>query len=426
MESLASIKEFYSFVYMMDKYQEHDLLQYAIEHDMIDLSYVQNQINMDRRKQLLKKHPYKIWEGKDGKWRTYLPDQTSRRLIKRSTRESVEDAVVEYYKSSKVNYPSTFDDVYWMWRKIQDELVDSPNTPIRYNTDYERYFRLNDFSKSEIGTINEDDIKIFMHRTIKNLRLCKKATKTLFGYLKRVFKCAKMNRLIELNPTEYLSAKDFYKYCIPSSRSQKIQIVSDDDMSKLNHELLKDYINKPWYIPAYAVVFASLTGMRVGEISALRWEDVNDGNIIIRNSEKYDRKLKKYFISSTKNDKIRIFPITEEIRKLFKSVKEAEIKYGYYCEWVFANESGRIHAPVISSCIKNKCRMAGISEKGIHALRKTLNSKMRHNGVSKSIASSLLGHTEAVNEEYYTFDVSSIEEKKLIVSKINQDTRNCI
>ena len=406
--------------------KEQELLQYALDHGMINMSYVQEQIEMNKRKELLRKHPYAIWEGKDGKWRTYLPDQTSRRMIKRSTRKSIEDAVVEYYRSLKENHPSTFEDVYWMWRKVQDKLVDSPNTPVRYDTDYKRYFKHNDFSAQEISTINEDDVKVFIHDTIKELSLCKKAAKTLFGYLKRVFRCAKMNNLVETNPTEYLSAKEFYKYCTPSTRSQKVQIVSDYDMAKLNHEFTRDYANKPWYIPTYAVVLASLTGMRVGELSALRWEDIENGKIIIRNSEKYDRKAKEYFISSTKNDKVRSFPITEEIEKLLESVKNAEIEYGYYCEWIFANENGRVHAPVISSCIKNKCRIAGVTEKGIHALRKTVNSKMRHNGVSKSVASSLLGHTEEVNEKYYTFDVSSMEEKKCIVSKVNQDMRNCV
>lgn len=403
-----------------------NLLKYAIEHGMIDLSYVQEQVEMDKRKELLKKHPYSIWEGKDGKWRTYLPDQTSRRMIKRSTRKSVEDTLVEYYKSLKENQPRTFDDVYWMWRQVQDELVESPNTPVRYDTDYERYFKYNDFSAREIDDINEDDIKLFMRNTIKDLSLCKKAAKTLFGYLRRVFRCAKINKLVESNPIEYLNAKDFYKYCIPSTRSQKAQIVSDLDMAKLNHEFSSDYINKPWYIPTYAVVLASLTGMRVGELSALRWEDIEDDKIIIRSSEKYDRQTKEYFISSTKNDKIRAFPITEEIKNILENVKNAEVEYGYYCEWVFANENGRVHAPVISSCIKNKCRKVGIPEKGIHALRKTVNSKIRYNGVSGAMASSLMGHTEQVNEEYYTFDVSSMEEKRRIISMVNQEMKNCV
>ena len=38
------------------------MLQYAIEHGMIDMSYVQEQMEMNKRKEFLRKHPYEIWE----------------------------------------------------------------------------------------------------------------------------------------------------------------------------------------------------------------------------------------------------------------------------------------------------------------------------------------------------------------------------
>lgn len=94
---------------------------------------------------------------------------------------------------------------------------------------------------------------------------------------------------------------------------------------------------------------------------------------------------------------------------------------GFLSEWVFSNRSGRIHASVISSCSKNKCRQIGISEKGIHAYRRTINSKMRCNGVSSVVAASLLGHSPEVNQKYYTFDVSTIKEKTDIVSNITKN-----
>lgn len=38
------------------------------------------------RKEILAQHPYKIWQGKDGRWRTYLCDKDGRRvLIAKST-----------------------------------------------------------------------------------------------------------------------------------------------------------------------------------------------------------------------------------------------------------------------------------------------------------------------------------------------------
>lgn len=166
--------------------------------------------------------------------------------------------------------------------------------------------------------------------------------------------------------------------------------------------------------------FATLTGFRVAEISALKWDSITDEYIIVDKSEKYNRKTKEYYIDKTKNQKERIFPLTTEIKDLLNRVKKAEMKSGYICEWVFANENGRIHAPIISSCTKNKCRQVGITEKGIHAYRKTVNSKMRCNGVSSVVAASLLGHSQEVNEEYYTFDVASLEDKIKVVSTMNK------
>ena len=39
--------------------EEFELLQYAVENGMIDMSYVQEQIEMNKRKELLEKHPHK-------------------------------------------------------------------------------------------------------------------------------------------------------------------------------------------------------------------------------------------------------------------------------------------------------------------------------------------------------------------------------
>ena len=52
-----------------------ELLKYAVENGMIDLSYVQEVIEMKKRKELLEKHRFKIWEGKVGRWYTFLPDE---------------------------------------------------------------------------------------------------------------------------------------------------------------------------------------------------------------------------------------------------------------------------------------------------------------------------------------------------------------
>ena len=104
---------------------------------------------------------------------------------------------------------------------------------------------------------------------------------------------------------------------------------------------------------------------------------------------------------------------------LFRStVKYVEQINGFLCEWVFADKDGRIHAPKVSSCIKNKCKQQGIRNRGIHSFRKTVNSKLKCNGVSTTVAASLLGHTEEVNEKYYTFDTTDLKYKTKIIEEI--------
>lgn len=401
-----------------------DLLQYAIQNGIIDLEHVQKEIHMKERERILKEHPYKIWKGKNGKWYTYLPDKTKERgkvLKKRNSQKEVEDIILKFQKDKKEKEKVyTFNEVYYMWRNVQDQLV-SENSVAKYDTDYNRFFKETEFSKRKIKEIDEDCIKIFLCQTIKKCSLGKESARKLYGYINSTIKCARKKGIVDNNPLEFLQSKDFYKYCTEIYKPDSEKIISKEDMKILQAQFKKDHIEKPNYIPTYAVELASLTGMRVGELAALRWENVMEEYIIIDKSEKTNRTKTEFYIDKTKNGKIRFFPMTKDIKKLLEQLKRVEQDYGYLCEWVFANEKGRIHAPTISACSKTKCRQLGINGKGIHAYRKTLNSNLRCRGMSATVAASILGHTKEVNEQYYTFDVTDIHEKAKIISEINAD-----
>ena len=395
-------------------------LKFALENGIIDMSYVKAQVEIMRREKILKQHKYAITAGKDGYYYTYLPDpEKGRRLFKRRTREGIEDVVVEYYKKT-ANAPITFKEVYNEWRTYKDQMVED-NTIVRYKSDYKRYFEKSKFINMPISGLTEDDISVFIKNTITELSLPKKSTKTLFGYLHNTFLFACRHHYIDVDPMQFLEPKDFYQYCTESKRAKKEQIINTHDWEILQKQFQDDHRKNPAYIPTYAVELAALTGMRVGEISALTWDCVFDEYILINKSEKYNRNTKEYYISDTKNKKSRMFPVTPEIEKLLQQIKKVELQNGFLSEFVFSNKSGRIHVNVISSCIKNKCRQLGITEKGIHAYRKTLNSKMRRDGVSSTVAASLLGHSKEVNDAYYTFDVADLNMKKSIIGKINAE-----
>lgn len=201
--------------------------------------------------------------------------------------------------------------------------------------------------------------------------------------------------------------------------------LSKQEKQSLLHKLEESYIKKPDYIVPYAVEFNLYTGMRVGELSALKWEDIDYENnlIYVRRSEKYNRSTKQYYISSTKTGKARAVPLTKESIDVLNRVKKAELKYGYLSDYVFSNKNGRIHTRLISGCAR--IRTTGdefYNTKSIHAIRRTFNSELRCNGVSGTVASSIVGNTEKTNDEYYTYDVSDMQYKMAIVSKINKET----
>lgn len=397
-----------------------DLMQELEKYGIINKSDVLEQLEKMKTQELLNKHTYEIWQGKDGKWRTYLPDkEKGRRLIKKTKRENVEKEIINYYKKEEQNEVKTFKDCYSHWRSVHDELV-SDNSVYRYETDYKRYFDKTKFENMEMTDIKEDDIVLFMLNKIKELKLCQKACKTLFWYISSVCLNALKNKVIVENPCLFLSANKFYQYCTVHERKREKVLVSDYEMNMLFEQIYDDYNNQPEYIPTYAVHMAVLTGMRVGEISALTWDSIYDNFILIEKSEKYNRKTKEYYVADTKNKKVRKFPLTDEIKSLLDKVKRVEMENGYLTKWVFSNEDGRVHAPVISSCVKNKCRQLGIEEKGIHAFRRTLNSKMRCNNVPAVVASEIMGHTESVNDEYYTYDITDMNTKRDIISQINR------
>ena len=119
-------------------------MKYALEHGMIDMSYVQEQIQMEKRKELLRKHPYEIWEGKDGKWYTYLPDENKgRKLKKRKTKEDIESCVIDFWKtqSEEERKKKKAKSLFPEWLRFKQAHTNSTSYVKRITADWERFYQ---------------------------------------------------------------------------------------------------------------------------------------------------------------------------------------------------------------------------------------------------------------------------------------------
>ena len=135
----------------------HDgVLQYAIAHGMIDLSYVQEQIEMNKRKELLDKHPYKIWHGTDGNWHTYLPDEEKGRVPrKRSTEAEIQKVVIDYWRNKLEN--PTIREVFGEWNKRRLTLGKiSPASYSRHQRTFKQFY--SEFGKRRIKSAIENPL----------------------------------------------------------------------------------------------------------------------------------------------------------------------------------------------------------------------------------------------------------------------------
>ena len=80
-----------------------EVLSFLALNGSIDLNGVQEQMKRSREEKILKKHKYAITGRSDGRWQTYVPDKTcrnNRRLIVKSSREKVEEAICAFYENT--------------------------------------------------------------------------------------------------------------------------------------------------------------------------------------------------------------------------------------------------------------------------------------------------------------------------------------
>lgn len=396
---------------------------------ILALTDMQEQIDMTKKQVLdLHKSLYNYWQGKNGKWYSYLPkegvDKPKGKQIESISQEKLDNRILDYYvnaekeKKNQDNACPTFWEVYTMWRKLKDLELDD-NSIYKYNTDCKRFFEGTEFAETPINQINENTIRRFILETIKKLKLCKETCRKFFGYIKNVIRYARIEKIIIENPMEFLEAKDFSKHCIEVEKTEE-DYYTDDELAIILKALKDYYTDTPAYMPAYAIELAIYTGMRVSELATLKWSDLIDGVISINKSAKHNRLKNEFSVGKTKTKKSRVYPIDEQIAELLTRIRYMQIEQGILCEWIFTDgNGGYTHARNITDCMTRICRENKLCGGGITKLRKTTSSDLQASGTPKSVVASMLGHTEEVNEKYYTYDTSKLDQKKKVIQTRN-------
>jgi len=176
------------------------------------------------------------------------------------------------------------------------------------------------------------------------------------------------------------------------------------------------------------------TGMRQGEIFALRWDDVDFNKKVIHITRsfrfvKIDEKKKRVgkFTDTKTKSSSRVIPLPERTADFLKAYKikqqEKYKKLGYEItdkDLIFSTASGKpFDSRNILKRIKSIYKKMGIEEKNFHDLRHTYATRLFELGEQPKTVQALLGHSNVnITMSTYTHILDQTKEKA--ASKIDQ------
>lgn len=354
----------------------------------------------------MSQHTYSVWYGSDGYWKTYVKYCGKRKLLKKKSMEDLEDEIIKHIDSTETNFKYCYE----QWVKRQEMVGRSPNSIVKYESDYRRFFGGSEFEQMPIEDITEVDIFSHLSNRVVEKDIPYRALKDVFCHMRGTFEKAKRARLIPENPCEYVDLEMLKSKC----KEEKRKTARERTVTNQEKNILLGTIGNTDNICFVCIEFSMYTGMRVGEIAGLQWSDIDYDNntITIRHSQKINRQTNEYYLSDCKNHKIRLFPLTSEIKDVLDKAKKLEMKMGCVSGYVFCDNDGPIKNARISNAARRVTRRKEFeSPKCVYSFRRTLNSNMKMNGVPTAVASQLLGHTERVNESNYTYDTLDMAKK---------------
>ncbi len=191
---------------------------------------------------------------------------------------------------------------------------------------------------------------------------------------------------------------------LPRMQKKEIEVLTPEEQKRLNTVCFEH----PW---GMAVLLTLYTGMRMGEVLGLTWDNVDFENNKIKVVKQLGRlkdygkdakaKTKLFLRNETKtsssNRTIYIAPVFIDKLKEHKLKQEVESKKwgkGYHnLNMVFCREDGQFIDPgTFRGVYLDTLETAGIGHKTFHALRHTFATRALESNTNIKVVSEILGH----------------------------------
>lgn len=392
-----------------------ELLKYLIENDKINLIEIKQEIELNENKRLLKEHRFNIWQGKNGKWYTYLPDEKKGRVQReRNSRQDIEEMIISFYRKKEEN-PTIRELFYkWLHRKIENMEIEE-STYTRYKIDFERCF--SDFGKIKIRDVTEIDIEDFLKKCVHEKSMSRKAYSNIRTLMYGIFKYAKKMKFIDYDIKSIIDDIDFSKKEFAKNIKDDIEQVFFEKEEKNITSLLcenPDIIN-------LGILLMFKTGLRIGELCTLKQSDINGNIICVRRTETIfkDRNTGEIHYDVKEHPKtdagIRDVIVKDDALWIIEKIK----LINPFEEYLFAENGNRIRSYIFRNRLYTNCKKSNSVVKSPHKVRKTYGTKLYNSNIPESLICGQMGHTDiSCLKKYYYFNRNTEEEKANEINKI--------
>lgn len=260
-------------------------------------------------------------------------------------------------------------------------------------------------------------------RVDKKGGLSAKTIKNIHVVLHRALEQAMKNELIMRNP--------LYSVSLPRAVKKEIQILSPEEQKRLLEVCCKG--EDPFYM---AILLTLYSGLRMGELLGLTWDNVDFNNNRI-SIKKQASRLKDYSVGAKNKTKLFLRDETKSncserriaiAKVIMERLKEHQNYQSRFCKrlgegfnqynLVFIGATGGIVDPAtFRDFYLRALKQANITSKTFHALRHTFATRALESNVNIKVVSEILGHA-TIQITLDTYSHVSYEEQEKAMEKV--------